>query len=118
MPLMLTLWEITMIEDYAEEGHAWRRSMEYRFPYDNAEILAIGPISGDRILVAAEDGFDLRFGESHPFDPYPLLTIPRGLPPETARLLIAAWDTGRKRGFGDGRADMLRAMKRHAMGLS
>lgn len=107
-----------MIDDYAEEGSAWVRSMEYRFPGDAAEILAIGPLSGDRILVPAEDGLDVRLGDSHPFDPYPLLTIPRGLPPETARMLVTAWDAGRKRGFGDGRADMLRAMKRHAMGLS
>lgn len=73
---------------------------------DEAEIAAIGPLGGQKYIAPGTDGLDV-FDDSKPF-----MTIPRGLTPETARLLIAYWDLGYRRGLKNGAAEIQRGMRR------
>lgn len=100
-----------------DEMQAWARTLAGRFPGDPAEILAIGPLGG-RYIVPEEDGLAVYDEEDDPADPRPTLTIPRGLPPEVARLLVKTWDRGFDRGWTNGREGVVREMARHVGGAS
>ncbi|MBE7197155.1 MAG: hypothetical protein INR70_05045 [Parafilimonas terrae] len=88
-----------------------------RFPNDRDEIAAIGPISKGRMVVPADDGLHVTVDAGTPAA-RSMLMIPRGIAPWMARAIIDAWDAGHRRGFGDGQADMVSAITRHAVQLS
>ncbi|MGU3543552.1 hypothetical protein [Methylobacterium sp. A52T] len=101
--------------DDAEAETALLLSAQY--PHDQDEIAAIGPLSKGRMVVPAEDGLHVTVDAGTP-DARSMLMIPRGIAPWMARAIIDAWDAGHRRGFGEGQADMVSAMTRHAVPMS
>lgn len=74
-----------------------------------AAIYAVGPLGGRKVLAPGRDGIDV-FDEGDDSKPY--TTLPRGLPPRTARLLIDYWERGYERGLKNGAAEIQSGMKR------
>lgn len=67
---------------------------------DEDAIAAIGDLGGDRWIVSGPAGFDV-YSDGNMSGPY--MTLPRGLAPEIARLLVEAWDAGYERGVANGK---------------
>jgi hypothetical protein len=104
-----------ILEELIEDNTAAIAHMlSVRFPNDEAEIRAIGPLSGDRYLIPAETGFDVMLEDDTSKNPRPILTLPRGLSPEVNRMLLSFWDAGYGAGWVDGRESMKRRVA-HAL---
>jgi hypothetical protein len=76
---------------------------------DEAAIEAIGDLGDERYVVPGQDGLDV-YGHRNSRRPY--MTLPRGLKPVTARLLIDVWETGYRQGVKNGAGEIQQGLKR------
>lgn len=76
---------------------------------DEVAIAAIGDLGADTYLRPGRNGLDV-YGDRDDSRPY--TTIPRGLSPETARLLVDFWHRGYEAGLRNGAGEIQRGIRR------